>query len=121
MAFKRKKLSGSYFALIALSWRCCANRAVRAHNTRRKQAVDREAVLAADPPFTSSERESGNSRLRYHATRYDKAERLRLAISVPPQRSTLHARDPGVWVHIDAAHPRQVDDHAPRNARVAGD
>ena len=90
-----------------------------AHTTRAEsEAVDREAILATDPSLAAAERESRDAGLRHHAAGHDEAECLRLAIDVAPQRAALHARDSGVRIDIDAAHPREVDDHAAVTARM---
>jgi len=94
--------------------------AVRAHDARRQETVDRESVLPSDPSFAAAERQPRHARLRYHAARHDEAEGLGLAIEIAPKRAALRSRDARPRIDIDATHPRQIDDHPAIAARVAG-
>ena len=94
---------------------------VRAHDARREQAVDREAVLAPHPPFAAAEREPRDAGFRHDPAGHHQASALRFAIHIAPEGSALHARHAGVRIHVNAAHAGEVDDHAAIAARVPRD
>jgi len=97
-----------------------ADRAVRAHDTRRQQAVDRQPVLAPHPSFAAAERESSHPGFRHHAAGHDLPERLCLAIEIAPQSTALPPRNARVWIEFDPAHPGEIDHEPVVAARVTG-
>ena len=86
----------------------------------REQAVDRQAVLPREPADPAAEREPGDARVRDLAARDGEPVRLRLAVDVAPERARLGAGDPRARVDPDGAHPREVEDDAAVDGRVAG-
>ena len=61
-----------------------------------------EPVLAPDPAFASSQRQSGNPRLRDDATWHDEAEGLRLAVHIAPYGAALDSSRPRFRVDVNA-------------------
>jgi hypothetical protein len=94
---------------------------VRAHHARRDEAVDRQAVLAAHPALAATQGQTGDAGLGHDPAGDDEAEGLGFAVEVGPERAALHSGDPCVGIDLDAAHPRQIDDHPVVAAGMAGD
>ena len=94
---------------------------VRAHEPRREQAVDREAVLATDPALAAAQREAGDSGFRDDAAGNDQARALRLAVDIAPEGSALHAYHASLRIEVYAAHAGEIDHHSAIAARVTGD
>ena len=76
------------------------------------EIVAGQAVLRCQVPEPATEREAADARGADHATRRHEAERLHRRVEVEPGRPAFGAGDPRFAVHLDAAHPREVD-HEP--------
>jgi hypothetical protein len=59
------------------------------HEIDGEEVVDREAVLAHQPADATAEREPGDSGVAHDSTSRGQTVRLRLAVEVAPERSTL--------------------------------
>jgi len=84
---------------------------VGADDLGRDDVVAREPALATDPPVAAAERESGDTRVGYDASRCGKPEGLRFPVDVAPDRSALHACQSRFAIDVDATHERKVDHH----------
>ena len=87
----------------------------------REQVVDRETVLALQPPHAAAEREAGDARVGDDADRADEPDRLRLAVELAEERAAVHPRRALGGVDARAVHPRQVDDDPVVAGGEAGD
>ena len=93
--------------------------ALRRHDARGTQAVDREAVAAHDPADPAAEREAGDAGVRHVAVGDRQAVRPGRPRNVAEQRAAADARAAGLRVDLDAVHRRQVDGHPAVRHRVA--
>ena len=79
--------------------------AVGRHDIDREEVVDRETVLAHQPADATAEREPGDAGVAHDSAGGRQTVRLRLAVDVAPQSTTLH---PGRSVGgIDAHGPHR--------------
>ena len=64
------------------------------------------------PPDATAEREAGDPRVRHDPGRHREPERLRGAIQLAERDPGPDLREPGVRIHPDSLHLRQVDDQS---------
>jgi hypothetical protein len=86
--------------------------AVRQHDLRGQQVVDREPVLAGEIPVPSAERQPAHPGRRDDPRGRRKPERVGGAVEIGQQRSTLDRRRPSAGIDADLPHPAQID-HEP--------
>ena len=86
--------------------------AIRCDKLGSDQVVARQAVLRGQVAYPATERESADTGGADNASRRHQTENLRLFVEVEPGRAALGAGYPGRAVHLDASHPREVDDQA---------
>ena len=77
-----------------------------------EQVVARQSVLRGQVADSAAERETGHTRRTHHATRSDEAEGLRRRVEVEPGGAAFGPGGPGLAIHVDATHQREVD-HEP--------
>src|SRR5262249_21533423 len=75
-----------------------------------EEIVDREAVLSHQPADATAEGEPGDSGVAHDSTGGGQTVRLRLAVDVAPQRTTLHPGPAGGGIDPRGPHRREVDD-----------
>ena len=84
--------------------------AVGEHDVRGQQIVHRQAVLAGQVAVAAAEGEASDARCRHDAGGGGEAESVRCDVHFAPCRAALDAGGARVGVHLDAVHPRQVND-----------
>jgi hypothetical protein len=86
-----------------------------------EEVVDRQPVLALEPPHAAAEREAGDARVRDDTDRADEPDRLRLTVELAEERAAVHPGRALGGVDAHAVHPRQVDHDPVVAGREAGD
>ncbi len=81
-------------------------------HVHRLQLVDREPVLAHDPPDATAERQARHAGVGDDARGNREPELLGLAVELAEQHACLHPHRSRLGVHPDALHRPQVDDQA---------
>jgi hypothetical protein len=98
-----------------------AHLAVGRDDLDRAQVVGGETMAPADPAEAAAEREPGDAGGRDDAAGHDQSEGLCGAIDIGPGGAGLHAHAAGSGVDLDGFVRREIDHHAARAQRGAGD
>jgi hypothetical protein len=98
--------------VLILGLACPHELAIGGHEVDRLQLVDREPVLAHQPPDAAAEREPGDSGVGDDPGWGGQPERLRLPIELAEKNTRLRSRRARLRIDPDALHRRQVEDDA---------
>ena len=88
---------------------------------RGDKAVARQPVLAAHPPFTTSERKSRDPGVRNDTARRGQPEDLGFAVDIAPQGTALRSDELRIGIDVDPVHEGEIEQHPSVDARQARD
>src|SRR5437667_11001152 len=82
---------------------------IRGDDVHRTKAIRGVTEFTGSPAESSSQRESGNTGVRYNAAGNDQPQRLRFMIDIAPGGAALNARDSSIGVDPHPAPQTHVD------------
>ncbi len=95
--------------------------AVRRHDRRRSEVVEREPVQPDQMPDPPAERQPCHSGIAEGPTRRRKALALTRWVQVLPKGTAAAGRGSRLWIHDNLAHQAQVGDETPVADAMTGD